>query len=249
MEIEKFFRRDSVIFLMEQNRIKVIDQECCLILFVRYPEPGKVKTRLIRKGNGYFAANVYRCFVEDCLERMSQGRHRLVIAFDPPEKESAFLQLFGRNIRLMPQRGADLGVRMYQALTECFAGGAKFAIVIGSDVPDLPTTFIDEAFDALQSQDAVIGPAKDGGYYLIGFSRKSLCRSFFENMVWSTDSVFQETLRRLDLKGVSVHLLPTWQDIDTCDDLDTLIREYDPSDFGMSKTISFLKTHGWAGSA
>lgn len=217
----------------------------CLILFARYPEKGKVKTRMIREGNGELVANLYRCFIEDCLERMSKGNYRFCVACDPPGSENAFAEQFGNNILYKSQRGSDLGARMCNAFAECFAEGLPLVVIVGSDIPDLPKEFIREAFEALEGHDAVIGPSRDGGYYLIGFSKDSLCRSVFENMAWSTENVFKETLWRLRQDGASVHVLPVWRDVDACEDLEALMREYDHPDFGTSKTIRFLKAHGF----
>jgi len=133
---------------------------------------------------------------------------------------------------------------MHNALADCFEEGLRSAAIVGSDVPDLPREIIGEAFEALEKHGAVIGPSKDGGYYLIGFSRDCLCRSVFDDMTWSTGRVYHETLRRLRQEGVSVHILPMWRDIDTPEDIAALMKEHNPSDFGASKTINFLKAHG-----
>lgn len=229
----------------QEQKFKMESHERCLILFARHPEEGKVKTRMVREGNGKLVANLYRCFIEDCLERMSKGNYRFCVACDPPGKENAFTELFGGDILYTSQRGSDLGSRMYNAFAECFAEGLRSAVIIGSDIPDLPRGFIEEAFEALDGHDAVIGPSRDGGYYLIGFSKNSFCQSVFENMAWSTEGVFEETLQRLRQEEVSVHVLPAWRDVDTCEDLHVLMREYDHPDFGTSKTIRFLKAHGF----
>jgi len=221
-------------------------QERCLILFARYPEKGKVKTRMVRDGNGELVTNLYRCFIEDCLERMSKGNYSFSVACDPPGRENAFAQLFGGRILCTSQRGSDLGARMSNAFAQCFKEGLTSVVIVGSDIPDLPREFIENAFEALEEHGAVLGPSKDGGYYLIGFAKDFFYRAVFENMTWSTDCVFQETLRRLRREGISVYLLPLWRDLDTCEDLDVLLRGYNEADFGSSRTINFLKAHGFS---
>jgi hypothetical protein len=222
-----------------------MNQKRCLIIFVKYPEKGKVKSRLILGDNDYLVADLYRCFVEDLLERVSSGDYRLFIAFDPPEKEKEFIELFGRDFSCLPQTGADLGERMHNALATCFAEGFQSGVIIGSDSPDLPKQIIEKAFESLQNHGAVIGPTYDGGYYLIGFSRDSVSKRFFENMTWSTNSVYWETIKRFDKEGVSSHVLPRWRDIDTVDDVRVLLKESENSDFGKSRTIRFLKENGF----
>jgi len=138
-----------------------------------------------------------------------------------------------------------LGTRMHNAFTVCFAEGFRSVVLIGSDSPDLPREIINEAFESLKSCHAVIGPTYDGGYYLIGFSKDSLSEIFFENMAWSTDSVYAETIRRFDQEGLSFHVLPPWRDIDTVDDVRALLKDCESSDFNRSRTVIFLKENGF----
>ncbi|HQQ88571.1 MAG TPA: DUF2064 domain-containing protein, partial [Smithellaceae bacterium] len=125
--------------------------------------------------------------------------------------------------------------------------GFERAVLIGSDCPDLPRRIIDKAFESLETNGVVIGPTFDGGYYLIGFSRNILSGHFFENMLWSTDRVFRETMRRFVNNGTAVHVLPYWRDMDTLEDIQALMKDYSQKDFGQSKTIRFLKEHGFTG--
>lgn len=222
-----------------------MNQERCLVIFVKYPEEGKVKSRLVPGLGDCRAADLYRCFIEDLLERVSSGYDGFLIAFDPPDKEEDCAALFGKDFSYMPQAGADLGERMYNTFVSCFAKGFRSAVIIGSDSPDISRRIIEEAFQSLQSHDAVIGPAYDGGYYLIGFSGDSLSVRFFENMAWSTDSVYAETVRRFDKAGVSFYVLPGWRDIDTADDVRALLKDCENSDFSGSRTIKFLKENGF----
>jgi len=225
-----------------------MNQERCLVIFVKYPEQGKVKSRIVFGGDAGHVEDLYRCFIEDLLERVSSRNYRLFIAFDPPEKENNFIELFGSGFSYLPQTGADLGERMHNALATCFAEGFRSVVIIGSDSPDLPQRIIEEAFQSLQSHGAVIGPTYDGGYYLIGFSNGSFAASFFENIAWSTDGVYAETVGRFDKEGVSFHVLPRWRDIDTVDDVRALLKDCEQSDFSQSKTIEFLRANGFTAS-
>ena len=216
-------------------------------MFARYPEKGKVKSRLILNGDESPVADLYRCFIEDLIEKVSTGNYQFCLAYDPPEREKDFVELIGRGFSYTPQMGADLGKRMCNAFTGCFLKGFQSVVIIGSDSPDLPGAFIEEAFESLETNGAVIGPTFDGGYYLIGFARDSFSSRVFENMEWSTDRVFPETMQRFREAAVSVHVLPRWRDMDRLEDIHTLMKEYNEADFGQSRTIRFLKEHGETG--
>ena len=219
----------------------------CLVMFARYPEKGKVKSRLILNGDEPPVADLYRCFIEDLLEKLSTGNYQFWMAYDPPERKNDFVELFGGGFFYTPQMAGDLGKRMCNAFTGCFLKGFRSVVIIGSDSPDLPAQIIEEAFDSLDRNGAVIGPTFDGGYYLIGFSRESFSSQVFENMAWSTDRVFPETMRRFQEDAVSVHVLPRWRDMDRREDLRALVEKHEKSDFGQSRTIRFLKEHGLTG--
>jgi uncharacterized protein len=220
-------------------------KERCLIMFTKYPEAGKVKSRLTLGGDKALVAALYRCFIEDLLEELSAGDYRFLIAYDPPERENDFVKLFGDGFLYTPQIGADLGTRMHDALTRCFSQGFRSVVVIGSDSPNLPRWIIEEAFTSLVSHGAVIGPTWDGGYYLIGFSKDFLSLQVFEDMAWGTESVFKETMHRFRKDGISVHVLPKWRDIDRPEDIHSLMTECAGSDFAASRTMRFLKDCGF----
>ena len=115
------------------------------------------------------------------------------IFLSPQEKETEIKKLFGNDHEYRPQRGTDLGARMKNAFTDCFSEGFKSVVLIGSDFPDLPLKIIEDAFAALDSSsDAVIGPAADGGYYLIGFRYDTFLPAIFEGLIWSTPLVLRK---------------------------------------------------------
>lgn len=215
-------------------------------MLVKYPERGKVKSRLILEGSDGLEVDLYRCFIEDLLDRVSTGDYTFLMAYDPPGKEKEFIDTFGDGFFYVPQQGENLGMRMFQAFTGCFNNGFQYAVIIGSDCPDIPQSIIEEAFRSLKEHDAVIGPACDGGYYLIGFAGISIRKRFFENIEWSTDNVFEETMRRFHECGIKAHVLPVRRDIDRADDIYALIEESKYSDFAESRTIKFLKENGIA---
>ena len=151
-----------------------MNKDCCLIMFAKYPEKGKVKSRLSRYWDEDVVARLYFCFIEDLLARLSTGDYLFRIAYHPGEKKSDFVRLFGDTFSYIPQIGEDLGERMHNVFCHCFSEGFRSVVIIGSDSPDLPFRIVRDAFQALDTHGAVIGPAFDGGYYLIGFSRECI---------------------------------------------------------------------------
>ena len=216
-------------------------QNRCLIVFVKYPQPGQVKSRLANDFDSDFAALLYKAFVLDILECAMKGNWQLRIFFYPPEKETEIKKMFGNDHEYRPQRGADLGARMKNAFDDCFSEGFKSVVLIGSDFPDLPLKIIEDAFAALDSpRDAVIGPAADGGYYLIGFRYDKFLPAIFEGLIWSTASVFPETLKILQTCGYQTEIIQEWQDVDTRDDLINLMERNKSTAFAHSQTMKYL---------
>jgi len=198
-----------------------------LIVFVKEPVAGRVKTRLTPPLSPEESRDLYACFLEDGLRQYirvaGQLDLHLQICYSPAESAPFFESLVTqsspfRNLHLHPQYGGDLGRRMENALARSFSGGYEHLVIIGSDHPTLPDAFIAEAYDRLSGPacDAVIGKAEDGGYYLIGMKKILDC---FHDIPWSTTSVFEQTMKKLD--GFAVHVLPEWYDVD---DVETLKR-------------------------
>ncbi|WP_421901042.1 TIGR04282 family arsenosugar biosynthesis glycosyltransferase [Maridesulfovibrio sp.] len=196
--------------------------KCAIIVFVKYPETGKVKTRL-GKDIGYeIAAKLYTAFVEDMLSNLDESGLTPIIAFDPFQPVEKYKEWLGERTYI-PQQGEDLGQRMYNALQTAFDLNFDTSILTGSDLPDLDPERILKARQTLQKAPACIGPANDGGYYLIGFQKDFLTDSIFKNMEWSTDRVFSETLLRLEKMDINPSTLQEHQDMDTMEDLKRLL--------------------------
>jgi uncharacterized protein len=215
----------------------------CLIMFAKYPEKGKVKSRLSKQWDEDMVVHLYRLFIEDLLERLSDGNYCLRVACHPAERQKDFIDQFGQGFSCMAQIGEDLGERMSTAFSRCFSEGHQEVVVIGSDSPDLPIQIVQEAFDAVEKNGTVIGPSFDGGYYLIGFRKESFYPGVFEGISWGTDTVFEETMLRLKNAKIPVHVLPPWRDIDRAEDIEALITNNEQTDFATSKTMSFLARH------
>ena len=213
---------------------------------MKYPEPGRVKKRLAVHFGEELATGLYKNFVSDSLITLSSCEADLKICFDPSHSEEMFLAWLGIPYSCLPQRGSDLGERMKNSFFDAWDQGYQHAVITGSDLPDLPGTFIQDAFLMLCKDGAVIGPAFDGGYYLIGFRRDTFLSEAFDGIPWGTETVYSKTHNRLKLGGVSIGTLPRWNDIDTPDDLRDLCKRNRHTPFHRSKTISFI-TENMAG--
>ena len=187
-----------------------------LIIFVRNPELGKVKTRLAAGIGDEAALKVYRKLLEKTRETaLEVDAARYLFYADYVVRGDAF---DNQAFRKYAQSSGDLGVRMEYAFSIPIKAGIKSAVIIGSDCWDLNSMHIEQAFEALESNDFVLGPANDGGYYLLGMKKWE--RFLFPGMEWSTSGVRAETLRRIEEKGKSVKLLEELTDIDNKEDLD-----------------------------
>lgn len=165
------------------------------------------------------ALNLYRGFLLTMLSTLQEGKFPFYLCFYPENSLNDLKEWLGGNYRYLSQRGKDLGERMRNGFAQAFAKGFKRVVLIGSDIPDLPLAFIEEAFTSLEEKDAVIGPAYDGGYYLIGFKNGTFVPQVLEGIPWGTESVFEDTMKILKQKKKKVHILQRWRDIDTIEDL------------------------------
>lgn len=183
--------------------------------------PGKVKTRLNEFYDSETVLHLYKAMVEDMLRQLrNQTAFDLFLYFTPKEKEQTVLDWLGNSWRLIPQTGGNLGERMAAAINDRLENGFNKVVLIGSDIPEISSQLILDAFAELETNDVVIGPAADGGYYLIGM--KHCYKSIFENIDWSTRSVYNETLTRFSSLNLDVAKMKRLSDVDTSEDLDSL---------------------------
>jgi rSAM/selenodomain-associated transferase 1 len=190
-----------------------------VIIFVKAPIPGKVKTRLAASIGPGHAVNLYRCFVKDTIRTAKQACGCLNIFYDSADASAPIQQMLGDEQAYQAQCGKDLGEKMANAFCDVFAHKITRAVLVGSDIPDLPEKLLIEAITELNHHDAVIGPSSDGGYYLIGFRSDTFCADIFSTISWSTDTVCADTLRKLFENGLDTHILPQWRDVDTYENL------------------------------
>jgi rSAM/selenodomain-associated transferase 1 len=217
----------------------------CVLVFLKVPPQASVKTRLEQFLDKDVVVKLYKHFVADILELLERGGYHVIICFYPPQARADVAGWLGHNLSLRPQQGRNLGERMATAFYETFAQGFQQVLLLGTDFPDLPDSFVDEAFKHLPHHDAVIGPAVDGGYYLIGFNSHTFLAEIFDDMPWGTADVYQRTLTVFSIKGCKIHVLPKWCDIDTYQDLERFIKTNLRHQTTALNTVAYLSSIGF----
>jgi rSAM/selenodomain-associated transferase 1 len=189
-----------------------------LLLFTKPARQGRVKTRLIGDLTAAQAAELHAAFLDDLLARLAGGSFELRLAWAMEPGEPVPID-YWPGVDSSRQEGADLGDRLFGALAAAARGGAAVA-ALGSDHPTIEIDLVERAFAAVEGgADVALGPAEDGGYYLIALAAGAVRRRLFEEVPWSTDGVLAATLARCDELGLAVELLPVGADVDTPADL------------------------------
>lgn len=212
----------------------------CIIIFMRTPELGKVKTRLSGGLPPESILDLYKCFVADILDTANKSGTPIRIYYHPPGSAPDLLKFPGRQYRYFPQQGNDLGERMAAAFREGFSDGYDRIVLIGTDCPELTGTILGEAFSGIGNSGCVIGPAADGGYYLIGFDRTVFSEKPFLDIVWGTGTVFEETMETCRRSGIQPCILPRLNDIDRMEDLVSFHRNYQNTKSSAPRTMDFI---------
>lgn len=194
--------------------------DAALIIFQKKPEAGKVKTRLAKTIGETKALEVYQFLLNHTHQQVALLPLDVFVYF---EKEVDSEYLFGDHYHAAVQGNGDLGEKMKKACQEVLANGYKKAVIIGSDCPGLDAAVLQEAVVRLVEHDLVIGPAKDGGYYLIGM--KKVYDPLFEKKNWSTSTVLTETLADAENLDLTVHLLKVLTDVDVYEDLEQNLKK------------------------
>ena len=207
-----------------------------IIMFVKEPKLDFVKTRLAKNCGHGFAVNLYVRFVQDLIYTLQGGKSDFKLCVHP--KLELVNKVFG-NFDNFLQKEGDLGIKMQKAFEEKFLNGYEKIVLIGSDTPHLTNTLLNDSFEQLNKHDIVLGPSLDGGYYLIGFNKKTFNPNVFENIQWSTAKVLEQTLQKLHKKEVYLH--QELNDIDVLEDLKEFYEKFHKGYFENSKTIEFLK--------
>ncbi len=207
-----------------------------LLCFLKFPEPGNVKTRLARDLGAMAAAQLYLALAERVITEVYplDNSYELRLCYDPKHPVQRYQEWIGDSWTFQKQQGSDLGARMSHALEQALGEGYHKAMVIGSDCIGMDEGLIAGAFRDLDRQDFIIGPSTDGGYYLLGLKRTHPW--IFEKMEWSTERVLETTLDRIDARGLAVKNLAEKMDIDTLEDL-IRFRKSLPEEHFLAKKI------------
>lgn len=196
------------------------DRQGRLILFTRFPEPGRTKTRLIPALGAQGAAALQRRMSEAIIARMTEFAAGYPVDLEiryAGGNQEAMEAWFSDDIPCLPQGGGNLGDRLRQAFAQAFVHGDRRVVIIGADCPGLTPAFLAQAFAALNQKDLVLGPAMDGGYYLIGLNRPA--PSLFSGIPWGSGNVLTATLNQAKILNLSNHLLEPLADVDRPEDL------------------------------
>ncbi|BDQ35127.1 TIGR04282 family arsenosugar biosynthesis glycosyltransferase [Pseudodesulfovibrio portus] len=196
----------------------------CVLFFIKYPEPGRVKTRLAEESTPEQAAAFYRAFVEEKLAELEAGVDGDVVVFFTPEsRRDAVRDWLGKGRRYVAQKGADLGRRMENGFREAFFMGYQRGVLVGSDIPGLSPGIVNLGLRCLEPDRASLGPAGDGGYYLIGFHRTGFSPEVFRTGEWSTPGVYERAFNVLAGTGLAFTELERLDDMDTMEDVETML--------------------------
>lgn len=184
-----------------------------------------MKTRMIPVLGAELAARLYRLLAEEVCFKTGPGEYDRILFFSPPEAREE-LSVWFPGETLVEQEGADLGARLSHAFREAFARGARRVTVIGTDTPAISRALVQRAFRALEGCDLVLGPARDGGYYLLALREER--PELFREIPWSSPRVFEATHERARKLGLSIEILEPLTDIDTLEDLQSEWAELRP---------------------
>jgi rSAM/selenodomain-associated transferase 1 len=202
---------------------------CAIAIMAKAPRVGAAKTRLVPPLSAADAAALSACFIRDAAGNIETAAQQApidgYIAFAPADAEVEFQPLLAQGTRLLPSRRAGLGASLFDAVTDLTGAGYGAVCLVNSDSPTLPTEILVAATKALlpAGDRLVLGPAEDGGYYLIGL--KQAHRRLFEDIAWSTPQVCRETEDRAQELGLAISRLPVWYDVDDESSLQRLRRE------------------------
>jgi uncharacterized protein len=220
---------------------------CAIAIMAKAPRVGAAKTRLVPRLSPEEAATLSACFIRDAAGNIAAAALQTAIdgyiAYAPREAEAEFRPLLAPETRLLPSRRAGLGASLYDAAADLLAAGYGSVCLLNSDSPTLPTSVLVEAVRTLSfpGDRLVLGPAEDGGYYLIGL--KQAHHRLFEDIAWSTSLVFAQTAERAREIGLAPVVLPVWYDVDDFASLRRLHLELQKeTDAG----VVYRPTHTWA---
>jgi rSAM/selenodomain-associated transferase 1 len=220
---------------------------CAIAIMAKAPRVGTAKTRLVPPLSAAEAAALSACFIRDAAENIAAAAQQAAIegyiAYSPPGAAAEFAPLLAEGTRLLPSRRIGLGASLHDAAEDLLAAGYGSACLVNSDSPTLPTSLLVDAVRALSAPGdrIVLGPAKDGGYYLIGL--KHAQARLFDEIAWSTSLVFAQTVERAREIGLEPLVLPVWYDVDDVESLQRLAAELLGEDGKSDRGATYRAPH------
>lgn len=231
-----------------------------LVVMLKAPVAGQVKTRLVPPLSPKDAARLYRCFIQDTFNRISVLTDiDIIAAYTPRNLAKKIKNLLPTKSIILPQKGKDLGERLTNVFSHLFSHGYKKVAIIGTDSPDLPIEYIEKSFSLLNKKTTlVLGPTEDGGYYLIAMSNllspmgtdlKSVPKKggmggfageIFQDITWSANTVFEKTIEKAKRAGLKTAVLPKWYDVDDIESLMVLRKNIKDTPFA-AKTNKLIE--------
>jgi uncharacterized protein len=201
---------------MKEDILKL--QENALMIFIKAPRLGEIKTRLQPELSPAASLKIFKAMGKDLVDRFSRSEYfDLFIQYWPGDALWEMQSWLGANLNYIPQRGSDLGEKLKNAFSASFRRSYQKVCIIGSDLPTIAVPDILEAIEKLDSFDVILGPAMDGGYFLVAL--KEFHPQIFENIDWSTDAVLEQTMLRITEQKLSAYRMAVQRDVDTYDDV------------------------------
>lgn len=209
-----------------------------VIIFVKRPLSGYVKTRLAASIGEKHATELYRCMLADLAETLRKLACTKIICFTPDnaETQSELTNYFGKDNIYLAQKGETLGKRLIHAYEYGFKYGFSNLILIGSDTPHLTPVVFENAFNKVDAGIVVLGPSNDGGYYLLGLKKETFFKKIFQKIKWSTTQVLDQTIQRIINENKKYYLLEELIDIDDENDLRLVLNELEQN----SRTYNYI---------
>lgn len=198
-----------------------------IICFLKYPKNGEVKTRLAKDIGHDKATSFYTKIAEKTIQKAKKVDADLFVFFNPPESLQKFQDWLGTDLKYLPQSEGDLGKKMSTAFLEIFAKNYTNTIIIGTDIPDISTEILEQAFENLENRDCIIGPSPDGGYYLLGFNKSSFFVEIFQDITYSTETVYKETISKFEKFDKTYLTLESLEDVDDVESYNRYINRGD----------------------
>lgn len=214
-------------------------EKTCVIVMMRYPRTGRVKTRLAADIGERNAFRLYLNFLKDTIINIASDDLDIILSILEPEKDTRILEELGDWDQMIRQKGKDLGQRQFNSLNHAFEMGYDISMVVSGDCPEISGSTIFDAMKVLSKKDTVLGPCQDGGYYLFGTRKDKLRPEIFEDISWGSENVSRKLGMNLEDLGSSNGTIGELNDLDDLEDVVNFYRRR--SGIGPGHTLALLK--------